>query len=124
MFIVRNSWGDEWCDKGYCYVPYDYLANPAVCDDAWIVKGHVTGEHGDEPPPNLSEGVWCDPDEDFGPEFYEEYDEPQDKHIFTLNEAIGVLCCLGVLVDGATREPTSGRPDARRCGSSEARPTI
>lgn len=24
-FIVRNSWGREWGDKGDCYIPYDYV---------------------------------------------------------------------------------------------------
>jgi len=27
VFIVRNSWGTEWGDEGYVYVPYDYIAN-------------------------------------------------------------------------------------------------
>jgi C1A family cysteine protease len=24
-FIVRNSWGEEFGDKGYCYIPYDFF---------------------------------------------------------------------------------------------------
>ena len=37
VFIVRNSWGAEWGDKGYCYVPYNYLMNPKFNGgDSWV----------------------------------------------------------------------------------------
>lgn len=37
-FEVRNSWGTSWGDKGYCWIPYDYLNNTNLCDDNWIIK--------------------------------------------------------------------------------------
>ena len=36
-FVVRNSWGERFGEKGYCYIPYSYICDPKLNRMACIV---------------------------------------------------------------------------------------
>lgn len=37
-FIIRNSWGSNWGDTGYFYMPTEYITNPDLASDFWTIR--------------------------------------------------------------------------------------
>lgn len=40
-FTIKNSWGTSTGDKGFYYLPYDYVTNTNLSDDFWSIRSVV-----------------------------------------------------------------------------------
>lgn len=38
LFQIHNSWGTDVGDKGYYYLPYDYMTDTDLSDDFWTIR--------------------------------------------------------------------------------------
>lgn len=87
FFIVRNSWGPEWGDRGYCYIPYDYVIHDDYNGhDSWIIKSLSELD--------FSAEVWEEDESFFADDcsllLYDFYIHTEDPEGFT--DALAALC--------------------------------
>ena len=38
LFGFMNSWGPNWGNKGFFYLPYDYVLSPDLAFDMWAIR--------------------------------------------------------------------------------------
>jgi C1A family cysteine protease len=38
VYIVRNSWGSGWGDRGYFYMPFQVIQNTSMSSDFWTIR--------------------------------------------------------------------------------------
>ena len=99
VFIVRNSWGQEYGDRGYCYVPYELMMSEYTYDDTWVIYDVNPID------PSQAEESWSDDGESVFVEMGTEFDNMDDETWGALCDELGdydITYRLGALYGMAT----------------------